>query len=89
MLAICGAEAVFVVVGLVVRRAGVKAAVVTLLELDCMSARQFGLAEQLARFVETTLMVVADFRDDVARGVIADFVLPDFQGSWQGPGSYC
>jgi hypothetical protein len=40
-------------------------------------AGQLGLAEQFARLLETALMVVADFRNHVARRVIANFMRAD------------
>ena len=67
MLTVGGAEAVLVVVGLVVRRAGVETAVVALLQLDRVGAGQLGLAEQLARLLEAALVVVTDLRDHIAR----------------------
>ena len=49
VLAVGGAEAVLVVVRLVVGRPGVEPAVVALLQLDRVRAGELGLAEQLAR----------------------------------------
>ena len=77
MLAVGRAEAVLVVVRLVVRRARVEAAVVALLQLDRMRARELRLAEQLARLLEAALVVVADLGDDVALRVVADLVRAD------------
>ena len=83
VLAVGGAEAVLVVVRLVVRGARVEAAVVALLQLHRVRAGQLGLAEQLARLVEAALVVVADLRDDVALRVIADLVRADLECACQ------
>src|SRR5204863_1286924 len=77
VLAVGGAEAVLVVVGLVVGGAGIEAAVVALLQLDRMRAGQLGLAEHLARLLDAALVIVSNLGDHIARGVIADLVLPD------------
>ncbi|MNC84955.1 hypothetical protein D3C83_05250 [compost metagenome] len=77
MLAVGGAEAVLVVVRLLVGRARVEPAIVTLLQLDGVRAGPLRGPEQLARLVEAALVVVADLRDDVARRVIADLVSAD------------
>src|SRR5262245_14150799 len=83
VLAIGRTEAVLVVVGFVVRGTGVKTLVVALLQLDRVRAGQFRFAEQFAGLIEAALVVVSDFRDDIAPGLIADLVLPDSHGSCQ------
>src|SRR6185295_3866064 len=73
------AEAVLVVVRLLVGGARVESAVVALLQLHRMRTGQLGLAEQLAGFVETALVVVTDLGDDVTRRVVADLARSNLQ----------
>src|SRR5687768_5071666 len=88
MLPVGGAKTVFVVVRLVVGDAGVEPAVVALLQLDRMRTRELGLAEQLARLVETALVIVPDLRDHVARRVIAELVRANSESSCHAGFSY-
>src|SRR5690606_32780964 len=81
VFAVCGAEAVLVVVRLLVGGARIEAAVVALLQLYRVRPRQLGLAKELTRLVQAALVVVADFRDDVAGRVIADLVRADSEGA--------
>ena len=73
------AEAVLVVVGAVVERAGVQAPVVALLELDRVHARLLREHEQLLRLLDRALVVVADLGDDEARRVVGDPAAVDLE----------
>ena len=66
MLAVRAAEAVLVVVRLVVHRPRVQRPVVALLELHRVDAALLGHAQELDRLHQRSLVVVADLRDDVA-----------------------
>jgi hypothetical protein len=83
VLAVGRAEAVLVVVRPVVRRGCIKPPVVALLQLDCVRAGELRLAEQLSRLVEAALMVVSDFRNDIALRLVADLVTADSECACQ------
>ena len=72
MLTIGRAEAVLVVVRLVVHLARIQRSVVALLQLPRGDAAFGRGLEQLLRRLQAALMVVADFRDDVGIAVVAD-----------------
>ena len=83
VLAVGGAEAVLVVVRLLVRRARVEAAVVALLQLDGRDACLVRGAEHLPARLEIALMVVADLGDHITVGVVADSVGANLQCACQ------
>jgi hypothetical protein len=70
-------EAVLVVVRLLVHSTRKQRAVVALLELDRVGTGLFGLAEQLARFVQVALVVMADFGDHPTIARVVDDIGPD------------
>src|SRR4051812_6426607 len=77
--AVRGPERVLVLVGLVVHLARVERGVVALLRLDGVRPRAAGLVDEVHRLVDVALVVVADLRDDVGLGVIADLATIDGQ----------
>jgi len=83
MLTVGGAKAVLVIVGFLVRRAGKQPTVVALLQLDRVGSSQLGLTEQFPCLLDAALMVVTDFRDHIARGVVADLMRSNPERPWQ------
>jgi hypothetical protein len=79
VLAVRRAEAVLVLVGTVVQRAGEEAPVVALLELHRVHARVLGEDEELLCLLHRPLVVVADLGDHEAVGVVGDPPTVDHQ----------
>ena len=72
VLAVGRPEAVLVVVGRVVQRAGVERPVVALLDLHRVDAAVGGRAHELVRLLERPLVVVTDLGDHVGRAGVVD-----------------
>src|SRR5206468_6384052 len=77
MLAVRSSEAELVVVRMVVEVASVLRSVGALLQLDGIDTALLRDVDQALRKLDVALMVVADFRDDVARTVVADLPAVD------------
>jgi hypothetical protein len=84
MFSVTGTVAVPVVVRPAVQLTGVEFAVVSLLQLDGVGTTVLSLLKKFLATFQATLMIVPDFRDDIAVAVVRNHLAGDTQLGWHG-----